>query len=170
MHYFRIVILLFSLSFLCANPGQSENRPELPVTVSAKERCAVCGMFVAKYPTWVVQLSTNDGKVVMFDGPKDMFVYYFNPSRYQGAHSVEITDVKVKDYYSQKWLDARKTFYVIGSDVHGPMGNEFVPFETVEAAENFMGDHKGEKILSFEEVTPEQVQSMRMGHKMHRMK
>ena len=45
-------VLALLLFFFVASPVQSnENTP------SAKERCAVCGMFVAKYPQWLATLS-----------------------------------------------------------------------------------------------------------------
>jgi len=72
----------------------------------------------------------------------------------------------VKDYYSLQWLSAEKTFFVIGSDVYGPMGHELIPFSTREAAENFMKDHHGKEILTFDRITPELIDSMRVGQKM----
>lgn len=132
--------------------------------VTANEPCAVCGMLVAKYPGWVAQVRLSDGKVVMFDGPKDMLAYYFAPAEY-GAGEATVTDIVVRDYYSQKWIDGRAAVYVVGSDVYGPMGSEFVPFESREAATSFAKDHRGERILTFEEVDMALVQNMRKMHK-----
>ena len=125
----------------------------------------MCGMFVAKYPGWLTQARLSDGRVAMFDGPKDMFVYNLAPDEY-GAKGAKVVDIIVKDYYTQKWIDGRKAFYVTGSDVLGPMGHEFVPFDSREAAENFQKDHHGKKIVTMNDITSELVQSMRMGHKM----
>lgn len=133
--------------------------------VTDQDRCAVCGMFVGKYPAWVTQLKMSDGKVMMFDGPKDMLVYYFSPEEYGGG-DVKVADIIVKDYYTQQWVDGREAVYVTGSDVFGPMGDELVPFSSREAAENFLKDHHGKQILTFDEVTPDLVQGMRKGHKM----
>lgn len=129
-------------------------------------RCAICGMFVAKYENWIVQVHLTGDKVMFFDGAKDMLVYYFNPQQYGSEKQEDIKEIWVKDYYTLKWLDGRKALYVIGSDVYGPMGKEFIPFSSREAADNFLQDHKGKKILSFKEITDELVQSMRSGSKM----
>jgi nitrous oxide reductase accessory protein NosL len=134
-------------------------------SITEQDRCPVCGMFVAKYPDWVAQVKLSDGNVAMFDGPKDMLVYYFAPAEY-GAGEAAVVDIVVKDYYSQKWIDGRLAFYVTGSDVYGPMGHEFVPFDTREAADNFIKDHHGKMIWALNEITPDLVQSMRKGHKM----
>lgn len=137
---------------------------EVPADVGGHERCAVCGMKVAKYPEWIAQVELADGRVEMFDGPKDMLVFYFTPEEYEAQSA--ITSLVVKDYYSQEWLDAKAAFYVIGSDVYGPMGKEFIPFSSKEAAENFVRDHHGERILLFSDIDNDLVQSMRKGHMM----
>ena len=142
----------------------SVSQATLPTEVKGHERCIVCGMMVAKYPEWIAQIALADGKVLMFDGVKDMLVFYFFPEEYGGGG--EIVEMAVKEYYSQEWLDASGAFYVVGSDVYGPMGEEFIPCATREAAESFLRDHHGEQILPLEEITPELVQSMRKGHKM----
>lgn len=136
-----------------------------PAVVTDHDRCAVCGMFVAKYPEWLAQITLSDGKVVMFDGPKDMLVFYFAPEEY-GVEGAKVEHMHVKDYYSQQWLDGREAFYVTGSDVYGPMGEEFVPFHSREAAESFLKEHHGQAVLTLAGISPELVQAMRKGHKM----
>ena len=124
-------------------------------------------MFVAKYPDFVAVLTFNDGHPVFFDGVKDMMKYYFNLEKYNPAKRVEdIVRIQVTDYYTLNLIDGFKAFYVSGSDVYGPMGKEFIPFSSREAADNFLQDHHGKKILTFDEITDELVQSMRSGSKM----
>ncbi len=135
--------------------------------VPRESRCQVCGMFVAKYPNWLSQIQSTDGQVFFFDGVKDMMVLYFNPAKYR-ANAPK--DIWVKDYYTLKWLDGRKAHYVVGSDVHGPMGHEFIPFASLEAAQSFVKDHHGTAILAFTDITSEKVESMRRGMKMKKMK
>lgn len=143
-----------------------------PLTATVTERlppetrCSICGMFVAQYPAWIVQIHHADGSVQFFDGVKDMMVYYFNPSNFDSASHGEITEIWLKDYYSLNWFDARSGFFVIGSDVYGPMGHEFIPFNSRPAADSFFKDHHGKKILAFDEITQELVDSMRTGQKM----
>ena len=140
--------------------GAPENK------VDSATRCAVCGMFVAKYDNWISQIRLADDSVLFFDGVKDMMVFYLNPKQYGQAARSDLKELWVRDYYSLQWLDARKAYYVIGSDVYGPMGKEFVPFASKDAAENFLSDHKGEKVISFTDITDQLVQSMRSGMKM----
>ena len=130
--------------------------------VSPRARCAVCGMFVAKYPSWISVIETA-GKKRYFDGAKDMLAFHFAPESFGGKSSESKGKIWVKDYYSLKWIDGRKAFYVTGSDVLGPMGHEFIPFSTRKAAETFKADHKGKRILAFADITPEMVEKMRKG-------
>ena len=61
----------------------------------------------------------------------------------------------VTDYYSLEPIDGRAAFYVIGSDVFGPMGKELVPFARREDAEEFLRDHSGRRIIVFDEIERE---------------
>jgi copper chaperone NosL len=153
-----VVLLLFA--FCCELQAAPEEN------VGHNDRCSVCGRFVAKYENWIVQARFADDRVMFFDGVKDMMVFYFNPRKYSDKEQQDIKEIWVKDYYSLGWLDGRKALYVIGSDVYGPMGKEFIPFDNRESAENFLRDHQGREILQFEEITGDLVQSMRSGSKM----
>lgn len=119
------------------------------IEVSKDEKCPICGMFVYKYPRWVAQIYYGD-KHYSFDGVKDLMKYYFD-------NKADISKILVTDYYSQKAIDATTAFYVIGSDVYGPMGNELIPFKNKSDAKTFYMDHKGIKITSFKDITKEEV-------------
>ena len=162
----RILILLFFAQLIIFTPILLANGKATD-TVSSQVRCAVCGMFVAKYPGWLAQIHYDDlGQTWFFDGVKDMMVFYFHPERYEGAPREAIKNIYVKDYYSLNWLSAKDAFYVYGSDVYGPMGHELIPFSTRAGAENFMKDHHGKEILTFDKITPELIKSMRVGQRM----
>ena len=72
----------------------------------------------------------------------------------------DIVAQSVKEYYSLAMIDARSAFFVSGSDVHGPMGNELVPFGTEKDAASFKLDHRGKRILRFNEITRKTIQSL----------
>jgi len=146
-------VLFLALLSLWAVPlaAAAEKAPPAP---SAKDKCPVCGMFVAPYPNWLGVIVYKDGGRSYFDGPKDLFTYYFAPEKYGSARKrADIADIYVKDYYSVAAIDGRKAFYVIGSDVRGPMGKELVPFAKKTDADGFLKDHHGQKVLSFDEIT-----------------
>lgn len=119
-----------------------------------KDLCPVCGMLVAKYPHWVATIVYKDGHAHHFDGAKDLFKFWFDPPKYAAGHSrKQMTRIAVTDYYNLQPTDAKTALYVIGSDVLGPMGHEFVPLANMADAEDFMKEHKGKRILRFDQVT-----------------
>jgi nitrous oxide reductase accessory protein NosL len=125
------------------------------IDVPKGAKCDVCGMFVYKYPKWAA-LMVVDGKNHYFDGVKDMMKFYFYDKDFPYDRG-KISKVEVSDYYTLEALDATKAFYVIGSNVYGPMGDELIPFKTKQEAKSFLEDHKGEKIVKFQEITVEMV-------------
>lgn len=148
----RTALFLVLLSLWGVAPAISAEKA--PPSPSARDKCAVCGMFVAPYPHWVGVIVYKDGGSLFFDGPKDLFTYYLYPEKYGPARKgADIVDLYVVDYYSVAAIDGRKAFYVIGSDVRGPMGKELVPFANKADADGFLKDHRGKKVLPFDEIT-----------------
>jgi copper chaperone NosL len=162
--YIWLGMLVLLLVFPISGWGQDSSWQPGPVDKTA--RCPVCGMFVHKYEQWIGRLLLSDGSDQAFDGVKDMMAYYFSPQQFGAKAGVTVTAVRVKDYYTLQWLDGKSAFYVLGSDVLGPMGHELIPFATREAAENFLADHKGKEILAFPALSPELIAVLREGHMM----
>lgn len=118
-------------------------------------------MFVAKYPDFLCQIIFKDGSYALFDGAKDMFKYYFDLKKYNASKEVsDIAAVYVTDYYSMNPIDGRTAYYVLGSNVFGPMGNELIPFEKEGDAEQFLADHAGKTIVRFKDVTPDSLKGL----------
>jgi len=156
----HVVTLLCLLIFLFTPVGYAA--PKSDIGPSAKDKCPVCGMFVAKFPNWTAATKTKDGMTFFFDGPKDMFTHYFDAARYTpGKKQSDISGLSVKEYYSLKIIDAKGAYFVIGSDVYGPMGAELVPFASQKEAASFMQDHKGKRILRFNDISPQTIKTLK---------
>ena len=132
--------------------ANAETKHYAKLTVSKTDKCPVCGMFLYKYPRWVARIEYGNKKL-SFDGVKDMLKYYFK-------HPKNIRVMLVQDYYSQETIDATKAYYVIGSDVYGPMGNELVAFKDKKEAKRFALDHRAKKIVRFDAITPDMVYAL----------
>jgi nitrous oxide reductase accessory protein NosL len=153
---FPVIILICLLTVVTVLAAE---RGAVPVPAGAK--CPVCGMFVAKYPDWSATVRFKDGTISYYDGPKDMFSHYFDTARYTpGRHQADIVALTVKEYYSLEMIDARTAFFVTGSDVNGPMGSELIPFKSDKDAKSFILDHKGKRILRFNDVTRQIIKSL----------
>ncbi|MDD2853326.1 MAG: nitrous oxide reductase accessory protein NosL [Desulfuromonadaceae bacterium] len=119
-----------------------------------KDKCPVCGMFVAKYPDFAAQIHFRDGSTIHFDGAKDLFKYYLNLPRFApGRKPADVSAVFVTSYYDLAPIDGISAYFVAGSDVYGPMGRELIPFARETEAREFLKDHKGKVILRFLDVT-----------------
>jgi len=136
---------------------------ENKVVVLENEKCPVCGMFTYKYPRWAAQIfykHKDHEHHYSFDGVKDLMKFYFDPLKwgdYKFAKKENISKILVTDYYSQKAIDGKKAYYVIRSDIYGPMGHELIPFESKEDAQTFLKDHFGKKIIEFKDIVEDEV-------------
>jgi nitrous oxide reductase accessory protein NosL len=110
-------------------------------------------MFAAKFPEWVSSILYPDGVARHFDGPKDMFKYLLDLSKYEPQRQAGgFKAIVVTEYYGLRRIDARQAFFVIGSDVLGPMGHELIPLASDEEAQEFLKDHKGSHALRFDQI------------------
>lgn len=116
------------------------------IIVPHDAKCPICGMFVHKYPKWAATIELGEKKIY-FDGCKDMFKYYI-PKKKEIASS----KLFVTDYFSGKKIKANLAYFVMGSNVYGPMGNELIPFKSELDANAFRKDHFGIKVLKFLQV------------------
>lgn len=132
-----------------------------PAKPGPKDKCPVCGMFVHKYPEWVAQVHFRDGTRLFFDGAKDLFKFLAGPDKYSpGRRIQDVEAIFVTDYYSLEPVEAKGAFYVVGSDVYGPMGRELIPFSMEEEARAFLKDHSGKTVLSYPQVTQEVLKGL----------
>jgi len=139
----------------------SQGGDRKPIKPTAKDKCPVCGMFVAKYPDFLAEILFKDGSSAFFDGTKDMFKYYFNLKKYQPSKEIsDIDSIYVTDYYHLALIDGLPAYYVLGSDIYGPMGREFIPFEQEADAKEFMKDHHGKSVLRLNEINEEVIKSL----------
>lgn len=125
-------------------PPKQDTKQVTKIVVPKDAKCPICGMFVGKNPQWAAMIDDN-GKSFYFDGVKDMMKYIF-------AQKKSFDKVFVTDYYKLNKLEAKEAFYVVGSNVNGPMGSELIPFATESEAFTFSRDHNGKAVLGFNDI------------------
>lgn len=111
------------------------------------ERCRKCGMLVDEAPRWIAGLTNPAGAEERFCCERCMFAYLRSPEG-AGAREAWITE-----YYTQQRMPVGEVLFVVGSDITGPMGKALVPIAGRAAAEQFMKDHYGSRILTADEIT-----------------
>lgn len=123
--------------------------------LAARVRCPQCGMYTDGAPRWNAGLTTRANEAKRFDTPRCLLLYLRRP---EGAQS---RDVWLLDYYTQRRVSLADARFVVGSDVIGPMGPDFVPLSTDEAAERFKREHRGTRVLRHAQITPEILRARR---------
>ena len=154
----------------------TDEAPPDPVSLGDTETCDVCGMVISEHPGPNGQIfyreaePSSGGNPVRFDSPKAcLFPYYFEHDR-RGwtAEVVYVTDYSRVDYEitavdgrryigtataPSTFADARDTVFVVGSEVDGAMGPDFVPFSEASDAATFV-DEFGGRTVARDDVTP----------------
>jgi len=156
----RILISALLLLFSLHSAAEPVEVPD----PGPKDTCPVCGMFVAKYPEWIATVLYRDGHAHHFDGAKDLFKYLLDLPRWAPGHQAEnISTIGVTEYYGLSRIDAHAAWYVIGSDVYGPMGHELIPLATEGDAKAFLEEHAGKRILRFDDVHMDLLKGLDQG-------
>lgn len=149
---FIMIFLLVGVSFAAAPTGP---------TPTQREKCSVCGMFTSMFADRNAKIQFKDATQAPFCGAKCMFKYYLNMGKYNPSKNKnDVAVISVKDHGTASSIDALSAFYVIWSDVYGPMGHEPIPFEKEADAKKFLQEHKGKKILSFKDINPNLIKSL----------
>ena len=113
-------------------------------------------MKVYKNPKWVCKIELINGKKLFFVSPKSMIEFYHQPGKWFdiGVKSeADFKDILVTDFKTGLAVKAKGAFYIYGSNVTSPAGDDLVPFDSYAAAEEFSKEHNGKRILSFKEVS-----------------
>ncbi|RLA83464.1 MAG: hypothetical protein DRG78_04280 [Epsilonproteobacteria bacterium] len=119
-------------------------------------QCLVRHIKVYENPAWVAKIELNNGKKVFFSSPKSMFEFYFRPGKWFDVgvkNEKDFKDILVTDFKTLKPVKAKGAFYIYGSNVIGPAGDDLIAFDSYAAAEDFSKKHNGKRILGFRDVS-----------------
>ncbi len=140
--------LILCLIVLFGMPGCASIQP---TKIESHKVCPLCGMYPARYSQFNCQIVFKDGSYEAFDSAVGLVVYLFFPDN-TGIKLKPIAKIYFKDYLKESWIEADKTFFVTGSEIMGPMGIEFLPADSMQAAEELKKQEKGQDIIHFKEI------------------
>jgi len=118
--------------------------------------CLVRHFKVYKEPKWVGKIKVRNGKTVYFSSPKSLFEFYHVPGKWfdVGVKSErDFSEIVVTDYETLKHINAETAYFIYGTNVTSPAGDDLIAIETEEAAKVFSKAHNGKRILKFDEVS-----------------
>lgn len=142
---YSLLFVLYAFLASCQPAAQSKQKEDYD--------CKNCGMPSLEFPQWHAKIALKD-KNYWFCSPRCMF------ARYYQMKAGEAQKIWVKDYYTQKFIDAKQAYFVIGSKTLGPMGPDLVPLQDNKSAQDFSQEHKGKNILHFTAITNQVVQDI----------
>jgi copper chaperone NosL len=120
-----------------------------------KDVCTVCGMHPASYPKHNSQILTMDGNTLHFCSTQCMINFNADPSKYvQEPTKTKMAWVTL--FSDGMYESALGAYYVVGSQLNGPMGKEAFPFKLKKDADEFVKANGG-KIISFQQLTPQLI-------------
>ena len=133
-----------------------------PRALTAAATGHYCNMSVLEHagPKGQILLRSRS-EPVWFTSARDTLAFTMLPEEPKDVLAIYVSDMgRAPDWErpgAENWVDARKAFYVIGSDRRGGMGvEEAVPFAERAAAERFVAENGG-RVVAFGEVPREYV-------------
>ncbi len=122
-----------------------------PIKIESDKKCPLCSMVPARYPKFNCQIVFKDGSYEAFDSAIGLLVYLHFPDK-TGLTLKPVAGIYFKDYLKASWLEADKAFFVTGSEVRGPMGIQFLPVDSQQAAEELKKQAKGKEVVHFKMI------------------
>ncbi len=153
---FMLIALLTTLLFSSSTDKPFNTKARYFLTYDKSTTCLVRHIKVYKAPKWVSKIETRNGKTIYFSSPKSMFEFYFRPGKWYdvGVRSErDFSKIVVTDYNSLKAINAESSFFVYGSRITSPAGDNLVAFETKEKADLFAHRFNGKRVMSFDNVS-----------------
>ncbi len=122
-----------------------------PHVIEIHKECPLCGMIPARYPLFNCQVVFEDGTYEAFDSASGLLVYLNFPDK-TGFPLKKVGKVFFKDYLDEKWIDADTTWFVVGSEIMGPMGIEFLPVSSKKLALELKNREQGAAVIPFQKI------------------
>jgi nitrous oxide reductase accessory protein NosL len=125
-------------------------------------------MVPARYPQFNCQIVFKDGSYEAFDSAIGLLVYLHFPDKTE-LKLKPVAGIYFKDYFKASWLEADKAFFVTGSEIRGPMGVQFLPVDSEQAAEELKKQAKGKDIIHFKMINRQYLIDAAKAGRLHKM-
>jgi copper chaperone NosL len=163
-----LTLLFFGIFMGCLSAGKAsladeagKGAPHAAVTapdadgrllIGPQDRCPVCGMFPVKHPRSAAAIRLTDGRAFYFCSNGCLLRSWYRSVDHLGVRQDKIAAIIVQDYFSGAPLDAKKAWWVAGSDVVGPMGPALVTLAGPEEVKVFKKRHGGRVVFQIDQL------------------
>jgi len=151
----RIIVLLVLLSLLavgCDDKDDAVAKAPPPVALTQDAMGHFCGMALVEHPGPKGQiLLRGDSRPVWFTSARDTVAFTLLDEEAKAIRAIYVSDMGKApawdDPGATNWVEARRAWFVFGSDRRGGMGaEEAVPFSDHAAADRFAVEHGGQVV------------------------
>ena len=156
----RAAVLLTLLALLavgCDDKDKAAAKEPPPVALTQDAMGHFCGMALVEHPGPKGQiLLRGDRRPVWFSSARDTVAFTYLDEESKAISAIYVSDMgKAPDWEHpgpDNWVEARRAWFVLGSNRRGGMGaEEAVPFSDQGAAERFAAEHGG-RVLRMAEL------------------
>jgi len=155
------IVLLACLTVIGTLAAEEGNATQVSNTskssaVWQNQRDPVYKLEIEKYPKFMAEMKLKNGKTLRFVSVKALMNFYYHPEKFPGygvgPEGKEIAGIYVRDYLDGTKVPAEKAWYVFGSRLAGPHGDDLIPLSSRTRAELFAKRYGGTKIMSYKEM------------------
>jgi nitrous oxide reductase accessory protein NosL len=154
---FGLLLMVAALSLTAGEGNASVTTEKAPSAEAWKNgRDPVYLLEIDKSPKFEADIVLKNGKKLRFASVKSMMNFFYHPEKYPGygvgPRGKEIDRMIVRDYLDGTPVDAEKAWYVFGSRVVGPHGDDLIPLSSKTRAELFVKRYGGSRIMDYKEM------------------
>ena len=158
---YRFIPLLLVFLLTACEKSQPVEVPRAQ-TLTREANGYYCLMTVVNHNGPKGQIILSDKKQALwFTSVRDTIAFTLSPEEPKNIAAIyvnDMTDANWDNPGADNWIDARKAWYVLGSNLSGGMGAaEAVPFATKEGAESFR-TKQGGKVYAFASIPEDYIQ------------
>ena len=158
---YKLIALIFIILLTACEKNQPVEVPPAQ-TLTREANGYYCLMTVVNHNGPKGQIILSDKKQALwFTSVRDTIAFTLSPEEPKNIAAIyvnDMTDANWDNPGADNWIDARKAWYVLESNLSGGMGAaEAVPFATKEGAESFR-TKQGGKVYAFASIPEDYIQ------------
>jgi len=159
---FSTVLLAVSVT-ACSDNHEQQKVIHQAIAMESSDECHLCGMLITNFdgPKGEVFRKEQGDTVFKFCSTRDMFSYYLDPENTRNVSQILVHDMSKMPWGSDSindkyFIDAKKAWFVTGSEKTGAMGKTLASFSLETDAQAFAKEFGG-KVLSFKDVNQDSL-------------
>jgi len=150
----------------CSEQSEQQQVIHQAVAIESSDECHLCGMLITNFSGPKAELfrkgvtEADGNSVKKFCSTRDMFSFYLDPENKRNVTTILVHDMSKAPWDAPNdgyFIDARKAWYVVGSDKTGAMGKTLASFSAKTDADAFAIEFGG-TVIDFNAVSYQSLQ------------